>query len=108
MDEHSAEKDAGLFAPDPVVKKAASISDCGRYRYALHRWWGDGARLIFVMLNPSTADANVDDPTIRRCVGFARSLGFDGLGVFNLYYDRARGNLDRHGVHFLTAYVAGV
>ena len=52
-------------------KKAANISPCGRYRYTLSRTWGDARPLAFVMLNPSTADANVDDPTIRRCIGFA-------------------------------------
>lgn len=81
-----------LFAlPDDkdAVQKWAVISDCGLYRYALHRWWGDGDRLGFIMLNPSTADDTVDDPTIRRCIGFARSLGFDGLRVFNLYAFRA-------------------
>lgn len=71
------------------MASAATISECGRYRYTLHRWWGDGDRLYFVMLNPSTADAEVDDPTIRRCVGFARTLGFDGITVVNLYAYRA-------------------
>ena len=72
------------------VHKSASISDCGRYRYGLHRWWGaDRSRLTFVMLNPSTANAYDDDPTIRRCMGFARTLGFDGIRVFNLYAYRA-------------------
>ena len=74
------------------IQKAASISECGRYRYGLHRWWDRDAqapRLIFVMLNPSTADADVDDPTIRRCMGFARTLGYAGIGVFNLYAYRA-------------------
>ena len=71
------------------VAKHAALSDDGLYRYALHRWWGDGDRLRFVMLNPSTADAEVDDPTIRRCIGFARTLGYDGIGVFNLYAFRA-------------------
>lgn len=72
-----------------VVEKAATISGDGLYRYGLHRWWGWGDRLVFVMLNPSTADANQDDPTIRRCMGFARTLGFDGINVFNLYAFRA-------------------
>ena len=73
-----------------LVHKAASISECGRYRYALHRWWGRGDfRLAFIMLNPSTADAELDDPTIRRCMGFARTLGYDGIRVFNLYAYRA-------------------
>lgn len=72
------------------VRRSAWISECERYRYALHRWWEpDRTRLTFVMLNPSTADAELDDPTIRRCLGFARTLGFDGVRVFNLYAYRA-------------------
>lgn len=68
----------------------AVISDCGTYRYVLTR----GARpladaLPFVMLNPSTADAMLDDPTIRRCKGFAESLGYNGIVVMNLYALRA-------------------
>jgi hypothetical protein len=43
----------------------------------------------FVMLNPSTADASTDDPTIRRCLGFAKSWGFGGLVVTNLFAFRA-------------------
>lgn len=59
----------------------------GCYRYVLTRdvdSFGDGA-VAFVMLNPSTADATSDDPTIRRCRGFARRLGFARLVVVNLF-----------------------
>jgi hypothetical protein len=64
----------------------AVISSCGRYRYALMRAWGDGARYVmFVGLNPSTADGSVEDPTLRRCIGFARAWGYDGLWMANLY-----------------------
>ena len=80
--QHSVEKDV-------PIKRAAAISDCEQYRYGLYRSWGWGDHLRFVMLNPSTADGEVDDPTIRRCMGFAWSLGFDGLSVFNLYAFRA-------------------
>lgn len=68
---------------------AAKISPCGRYRYALGRRWGDGGTVAFVMLNPSTADATMDDPTIRRCMGFAKTWGYGGLVVANLYAYRA-------------------
>lgn len=71
------------------VQKDAIVSTDGRYRYTLDRWWGNGPRVLFVMLNPSTADATVDDPTIRRCMGFARSWGYDGITVWNLYAFRA-------------------
>ena len=58
--------------------------DC-RFRYRLWRRWGTGPLCVWVMLNPSTADANKDDNTIRRCVGFARMWGFAGIEVVNLY-----------------------
>lgn len=65
----------------------AAISPCGAYRYRLTR--GDGRRLAFVMLNPSTANAEIDDPTIRRCKAFALREGYDGIEVVNLYAYRA-------------------
>lgn len=74
---------------DTVVIKEALISDCGQYRYALTRRWGEAPSLRFVMLNPSTADASLDDPTIRRCMGFAKRDGYGGLVVLNLYAYRA-------------------
>jgi hypothetical protein len=71
----------------------ALISRCGTYRYWLTRTWAavcpPSERLVYVMLNPSTADASVDDPTIRRCVGFAKGAGFGGLVVVNLFALRA-------------------
>lgn len=67
----------------------AWLSPCGAYRFVLWRMWAKGPRLNFVMLNPSTADAEVDDPTIRRCVGFAKREGYAGLYVTNLYALRA-------------------
>lgn len=72
------------------AENGAIISDDGRYRYVLgRRWDADGPVATFVMLNPSTADAKVDDPTIRRCVGFARSWNCAALHVLNLYAFRA-------------------
>lgn len=53
--------------------------------------------MVFVMLNPSTADAEVDDPTIRRCIGFARREGYDALHVLNLYAYRATKPADCFG-----------
>lgn len=67
----------------------AIISACGTYRYRLERTWSDGPKVAFIMLNPSTADAEKDDPTIRRCVSFAKSWGFGGLIVGNLFALRA-------------------
>jgi hypothetical protein len=64
----------------------ATISPNGRYRYLLgRRLADDGGRMLFVMLNPSTADADTDDATIRRCVGYARREGCGILEVVNLF-----------------------
>lgn len=63
----------------------ALISDDLRYRYWLTRRWNTGPVATFVMLNPSTADAHLDDPTIRRCIGYAKAWGCGGLTVVNLY-----------------------
>lgn len=71
------------------MQRAAQISPCGRYRYTLGRRWGDGGTVGFLMLNPSTADARKDDPTLRRCIGFARDWGYGGVTVANLYAYRA-------------------
>lgn len=68
---------------------SAVVSDCGRYRYALTRRWASGPMALFIMLNPSTADAEVDDPTIRRCIGFAKREGCGALRVENLFAWRA-------------------
>jgi len=65
---------------------SAIISDCGRYRYRLLRIWdATQPHALFVMLNPSTADETQDDPTIRRCVGYAKAWGYGGLAVVNLF-----------------------
>lgn len=69
-----------------LMLSAAEISPCGSYRYWLTRQWGGGALLLpIIMLNPSTADAEQDDPTIRRCMSFAQREGFAGISVFNLF-----------------------
>lgn len=67
---------------------SAVISDCTKYRYWLERDKGVNP-LVFVMLNPSTADAEIDDPTIRRCRRFAVDNGYTGIVVVNLYAYRA-------------------
>ncbi len=67
------------------MKRSAIISDCGRYRYVLTREWGTyPPRALCVMLNPSTADAEVDDATIRSCVRLAKENGHGSLEVVNL------------------------
>ena len=68
----------------------AIYSDCGIYRYVLWRDWGQSTRKIgFVMLNPSTATEVQNDPTVERCERRARTLGFDGFGVANIFSYRA-------------------
>lgn len=68
------------------VNRSASFSRCGLYRYSLTRQWDKGfGRCVFIGLNPSTADAKVDDPTIRRCMGFTHSWGFNELIMVNLF-----------------------
>jgi hypothetical protein len=76
---------------EPIVDivKTAEISECGKYRWWLQRRWGDGPIVSFVMLNPSTADADKDDPTIRKCIAFAKAWGFGMLDVRNLFPFRA-------------------
>lgn len=77
------------------MNSGAVVSGCGVYRYWLGRRWADLTATqpvrvaTFVMLNPSTADATADDPTIRRCIGFARRLGCGGLNVVNLFAYRS-------------------
>ncbi len=80
-----------LFGEPTEMQGAAIISDDGLYRYGLvRRWDRDNASVAtFIMLNPSTADATNDDPTIRRCIAFARRWGMGGLHVLNLYAYRA-------------------
>lgn len=76
------------MAQTPTLAEAR-ISEDGLYRYSLHRAWGDGPMVTWVMLNPSTADATQDDPTIRRCIGFTKSWGYNVMHVVNLYAYRS-------------------
>jgi len=80
---------SGLFA-DFKPESGAIISPCGQYRYHLWRRWDDCLpTMVFVMQNPSTADATEDDPTIRRCIGFAKREGCGGISVRNVFALRA-------------------
>ncbi len=71
------------------MQGTAEISACGRWRFRLTRRWGPGPAVAFVLLNPSVADAERDDPTLRRCIGLARDRGAGGLVVANLFAWRA-------------------
>ena len=71
-------------------EKGALMSSCGKYRYQLWRIWDDSLpKVLFIMLNPSTANHEHDDPTIRRCTGFAHGWGCGGLYVGNLFAYRS-------------------
>ena len=72
------------------MHSSAIFSDCGRYRYSLNRRWADGKACVFVGLNPSTADSARNDATVRKCMRFARSWGFAGISMVNLYARRCR------------------
>ncbi len=69
------------------MRRSAHVD--GDYRYTLDRHWGADETsqniLHLVMLNPSIADGLSDDPTIRRCIGYAQAVGLDGLRVINLF-----------------------
>jgi hypothetical protein len=68
---------------------SAIISPCGRYRYRLERGLKVGPSVAFIMVNPSTADAEQDDATIRKCRGFATAHGYGHFIVGNLFAYRA-------------------
>ncbi len=104
------------------VSSGADISADGRYRYKLWREWrgthdpknwrwlgakdgadedlGEPKSCLFVMLNPSTADSTVDDPTIRRCVGFAKSWNYERLEVVNLFAVRTSSPRTLKAMHY--------
>jgi len=84
---------------DRATHSCASISDDGTYRWELHRRWASECPVVlWVMLNPSTADGDKDDATLRRCIAFSTDWGFAGLAVANLFALRARhpGRLTQH------------
>lgn len=75
---------------DLFMERDAVISECGKYRYLLRRAWDHKLpRATFVMLNPSTADAEVDDATIRSCIRLCKSWGYGSFEVVNLFAYRS-------------------
>lgn len=70
--------------------KEAEISPCGCYRYTLTREWADGECVTWLMFNPSTADAMIDDHTITKCIAFSKQWGYGRMVVVNLYAIRSR------------------
>lgn len=67
------------------MERTATLSRDRKFRYRLGRKWANGPVVVYVMLNPSTADHEQDDATIRRCIGFAQQEGFGALEVVNLF-----------------------
>ena len=79
-------RDVSNLAFNFAARGAVDVSPCGLYRYTLTRYLsGAGEPLVFVMLNPSTADANEDDSTLRRCIGFGRAFGRSRIHVVNIF-----------------------
>jgi len=67
----------------------ATFSADRRYRYRLWRHWSCGPVLLVIGLNPSTADETTNDPTLTRCIGYAKRWGYAGLEMRNLFALRA-------------------
>lgn len=75
---------------EPNIVSGAFLSEDGKYRYSLWRTWDDNLPSVtWIMLNPSTADALNNDPTIRKCMSFAKSWGYGGIHVVNIFAYRA-------------------
>lgn len=72
-----------LSMVEEIIRRTADIR--GNLRLTLSRVWGNGSRVCWVMLNPSTADHKKDDPTIKRCIHFTKLWGYGGFVVVNLY-----------------------
>jgi len=78
------------LADSNVMKNTAKLSDCRVYRYALWRTWDDSKpRVMFIGLNPSTADETTDDATLVRCINYAKSWDYGGVCTANLFAFRA-------------------
>lgn len=89
----------GLDNTGNGMQKGATFDSTGQYRYNLWREWDAQApRVGFVMLNPNRADAVIDDPTIRRCLGFAKAWGYGKLEVVNLFAYRTAHPKELHQV----------
>lgn len=72
------------------MQRNAKFSACRRYRYALWRSWEPaGPKVLFIGLNPSTADETKDDATIRRCIAYAKQWGYGGMIMGNLFAYRS-------------------
>ena len=91
-DKESGERGRVMIGPlfGGVAEKGATVSPCGLYRYTLWRVWDKNLPLVvFCLLNPSTADAEQEDATTRRLMGFTRAWGCGGYSLVNLFAFRA-------------------
>jgi len=78
------------MALSQMIMRTADFSACRKYRYTLWRNWSDGGRYVnFICLNPSTADETNDDPTMRKCIKFAKAWGYDAMCATNIFAYRA-------------------
>ena len=69
-----------------TINKSAVFSPCRKYRYSLTRSWNSAdGYVLFIGLNPSIADEIADDPTLKRCINFAKDWGYGGLIMVNLF-----------------------
>jgi|TARA_Y100000310_G_scaffold92194_1_gene89797 hypothetical protein len=81
-----------------TFRTGATFSDDMKYRYRLWRHWDDGLlALMFLLLNPSTADEFENDPTVTRCMERAKRMGFGGVEICNLYAYRATDPKELYG-----------
>jgi hypothetical protein len=73
--------------PNPIAPALynTAFCKCGRYRYEWSNRWADGPYVLFIGLNPSTANQHQTDPTVRRCIGYAKRWGFGALHMGNLF-----------------------
>lgn len=70
--------------------KDTIFSPCREYRYTLYREWAPGDKVVmFIGLNPSTADEVNNDPTVRRCINYAKQWGYTGMYMTNIFAYRA-------------------
>jgi hypothetical protein len=77
--------------PNLSLASDAVLSPCGGYRFWLHRSWVSGRGwVVFVMVNPSSADETKNDPTMNRVIAFAKEFGFNGVIVVNLFAARSK------------------
>jgi len=68
------------------MNKTANISPCGKYRYMLGRIWDKNKKIVlYIGINPNTADDKIDNPTITRLIGFSKEFGYGGMIVVNLF-----------------------